>query len=182
MSDIDSGAISETPQKQCLQTIAGLVMNAYQALNTDPAGAACYLAQACEAVQNIQTHSQGESISEKGFTSVQMQRIRQYIEVHLDQPMRVEDLVGLCDMSEGHFFRCFRNTFKLSPMCFVMQRRINYAQKLMLTTFQSLAEVAINAGFYDHSHFVRVFRRHEGCAPGEWRRLNGRSVTPQVPQ
>lgn len=38
------------------------------------------------------------------------------------------------------------------------------------TLLGQLAEIALDCGFADQSHFTRVFTREEGTSPGSWRR------------
>jgi AraC-like DNA-binding protein len=50
-----------------------------------------------------------------------------------------------------------------------MQNRIRKARKMMLDTRLPLTEVALAAGFYDQSHFIRCFRKFAGMTPSKFR-------------
>ena len=54
---------------------------------------------------------------------------------------------------------------------YVYQRRVERAQEMMVTTDQTLCQIARQCGFADKSHFARVFRRLVGPNPAAWRRL-----------
>jgi AraC-like DNA-binding protein len=60
----------------------------------------------------------------------------------------------------------------VAPHQWLIGKRIERARELLLLGRLDLAEIAIACGFVDQSHFTRVFARHEGCAPGRWRKLN----------
>jgi AraC-like DNA-binding protein len=53
---------------------------------------------------------------------------------------------------------------------YLLSRRIEVAQGLLLTTCEPLTSIALACGMYDHSHFTRAFRRVVGKAPYFWRR------------
>jgi hypothetical protein len=70
----------------------------------------------------------------------------------------------------AHFCRAFRESFDESPHKYVMRRRIERAQGLMLQTNLSLAQIAIECGLADQAHLNKSFRRFVGECPGAWRR------------
>ncbi len=44
------------------------------------------------------------------------------------------------------------------------------ARQLMLTTSQSMSEIALACGLLDQAHLCRTFRKATGTTPGAWRR------------
>ncbi len=108
-----------------------------------------------------------------GLAPWQEQRVRQHIEAHLDQPIRIAALAEISRLSTGYFSAGFRTTFGASFQTFVAHQRIERAQRLMLSTQQSLTDVALASGFCDQAHFCRRFRRITGKTPNAWRRLYG---------
>ena len=82
----------------------------------------------------------------------------------------MKDLAAHLCLSYTHFGRSFRVSFGLSPHRYVMHRRIELAQTLMLTTPADLSEIALTCGMSDQSHLTRVFRRIVGDTPRAWRR------------
>jgi AraC-like DNA-binding protein len=73
-------------------------------------------------------------------------------------------------LSKSHFTRAFKRTFGVSPCTYLLLRRIEVAQGLMLTTCQPLSSIALSCGMYDQSHFTRSFHRLVGETPDSWRR------------
>lgn len=104
------------------------------------------------------------------LSSWQIDRITRHIETHLDSTITVRHLARLVRLSEFHFFRVFRASFGVAPHAYVIRKRMDLAQKLLLTTDVPLVTVAADCGMADQSHFNRVFRRLVGESPGEWRR------------
>lgn len=105
-----------------------------------------------------------------GLAPWQIRKVASHVEAHLDQPIRNEDLAALVRLNPSHFGRAFRNSFGEPPHEYVIRRRVQRAQGLMLSTGASLSEIALNCGLADQSHLTRLFRRFAGESPRAWRR------------
>ena len=105
-----------------------------------------------------------------GLAPWQIRRVTTHIETNLSVVITTKDLALLARLSVFHFCRAFRDSFGESPHGYVMRRRLEHAQGLMLTTNASLGEIAADCGFTDQAHLSRLFRRIVGESPGMWRR------------
>ena len=78
--------------------------------------------------------------------------------------------------------RAFRRHFGCSIGEYLRRRRVEQACEALARTDAPLSRVALDAGFFDQSHFTRLFRRHVGLTPAAYRRLHRgvRSVPPPV--
>jgi AraC family transcriptional regulator len=110
------------------------------------------------------------SASRGGLAPWQIRKVSGYIEAHLDSTIGAADLAGLVKLSVFHFCRVFRASFGEPPHTYVMQRRVERAQGMMLRTSSSLAQIAIECGLADQAHLNKSFRRFVGESPGAWRR------------
>ena len=105
-----------------------------------------------------------------GLAPWQVLRVRTHVEAHLDSTLRARDLAAMVRLSTGHFCRAFKRSLGVAPIAYIAGRRVARAQKLMLATNESLSQIALAAGFYDQAHLTRLFRRHAGTTPHDWRR------------
>jgi len=105
-----------------------------------------------------------------GLAPWQIRKVTSHVERHLDRPIRNEELAALVRLNSSHFGRAFRNSFGEPPHEYVIRRRVEHAQGLMLSTDASLSEIALNCGLADQSHLTRLFRRFAGESPRAWRR------------
>jgi AraC family transcriptional regulator len=105
-----------------------------------------------------------------GLAPWQIRRVTTHIEAYLDETIRNVELATLVGLSSFYFCRAFRESFADSPHSYIMRRRMERAQGLMLTTNIPLAQIALSCGVADQAHFNRLFRRFAGETPGTWRR------------
>jgi AraC-like DNA-binding protein len=110
------------------------------------------------------------SVYRGGLTARQARIVIDYLDGHLAQPVELADLARVAGLSPSHFHRAFRLTMGAPPHRWLMRRRIQRAQALMLKPERSLADIAVEIGFADQPHFTRAFSREMGVSPGAWRR------------
>ncbi|WP_111431238.1 AraC family transcriptional regulator [Rhodobacteraceae bacterium DSL-40] len=103
-----------------------------------------------------------------GLSPLALRRIDDWIEAHLEGPIRLADLAALAGLSEFHVQRMFRLCRGVSPHGWVTQRRIARAQALLRGP-EPLAGIAAACGFSSQSHFTRVFGRETGLTPAAYR-------------
>jgi AraC family transcriptional regulator len=99
----------------------------------------------------------------------QERRAKALIAADLRGDLSLADVAAECRLSLAHFSRAFKVSTGETPHGFLQARRIDRAKQL-LRGAQPLAEIAVEAGFADQSHFTRTFRRLTGAPPGAWRR------------
>lgn len=100
-------------------------------------------------------------------------RVRDYIETHLDGPIRLDELAGIAEQSPYHFSRSFKAAVGVGPHRYVQQRRLALARRLLVEGDLPLAAVALACGFANQSHFTTVFKAAMGVTPGRFRRDRG---------
>ena len=77
---------------------------------------------------------------------------------------------GLVGMSEYSFNRAFRARTNLSPYQWVLERRLNSAERLIRSSAMSLAEVAFAVGISSQSHMTSFFKKRVGVTPAQLRK------------
>ncbi|CAO3435957.1 helix-turn-helix transcriptional regulator [Azospirillum doebereinerae] len=102
----------------------------------------------------------------------QERRAKAMIAARLDGDLRLADLAAECRLSVGHFVRAFRRTTDTTPHQWLLRQRVERAKTLMRRSDTPLADIALDCGFADQSHFTRTFNRLAGSSPGVWRRHN----------
>lgn len=105
-----------------------------------------------------------------GLAPWQVRRVTNYLHDRLPLRVDLEELAGVAGLSLAHFSRAFRLSTGLAPYQWQLDMRIKRAQELMVTTTDTLEDIAESCGFADNAHFARTFRRFAGCSPSAWRR------------
>lgn len=93
-----------------------------------------------------------------------------HIERNLDRPLPVGELAHLSGLSRSHFSRVFLRAEGMPPAEFVLGRRLARATRLLTETGSvSVKDVSARCGFDNANYFAKVFRRHFGATPTEFR-------------
>ena len=99
-----------------------------------------------------------------------MRHVVDHIERHLDRPLPVAELARISGLSRAHFSRVFLRAEGMPPAEFVLGRRLGRATKLLTEAAQvSVKDVSARCGFENANYFAKVFRRHFGASPTEFR-------------
>lgn len=120
-------------------------------------------------VRNSLPNSQVAHV-QSGMAPWQTHKVSTHIASNLSRTITNLELATIAGISIFHLGRVFRRSFGDSPRKYILRRKMERAQGLMLTTDDSLADIALDCGFGDQAHFGRLFRQFIGESPGAWRR------------
>jgi len=111
--------------------------------------------------------------SRGGLSPAVTRRVRDYIEGHLDEKMRLDGLAALAGLSTDHFARAFQQSVGVPPHTYLLRRRLEHVEHMLRETHAPLSEIALATGFSDQSHLTRHFRRWSGMSPRQVRWTEG---------
>lgn len=121
-----------------------------------------------------------------GLAPWQMRQLTAHIDANLHATIWTKDLAALINLSPSHFSRAFKRSFADTPHRYVVRRRLERAQGLMLKTDRSLVQIAMECGFADQPHLNKIFRRLVDETPRKWRRahppVGGYRLTLRAPR
>lgn len=107
---------------------------------------------------------------------MEMNEVLEYVRGHYAEPIRIEELAGLLNLSPSQFERRFKKVFGITPTKHILNVRIRAACHLLSTTNETIAGIALESGFYDHSHFSRNFQKALGISPSEYREAGRKTL------
>jgi AraC family transcriptional regulator len=155
-------------------SLATLLEAARRELERDREAAKASLAAASTILQaEIERCSAANSSARGGLAAWQIVRVRAYIDGNLHRTIHIRDLSAVARRSPAHFSRKFKLAIGESPHAYVVRRRLQRACHLMMTSTESLSEIALSVGFSDQAHLCRLFRQAFGKSPASWRRERG---------
>jgi AraC family transcriptional regulator len=105
-----------------------------------------------------------------GLSPAALRRVQLFVEANLGQTIHLHDLAARAALSPYHFARAFKTSAGMTPRIYVEHRRIEQAKRLLTESTQSLARIAMDAGFGTQSRLTSTFKRRTGFTPGEFRR------------
>jgi AraC family transcriptional regulator len=189
-SEAAGAQLHECPRQQSprnLLVVTAQLMEAVRhARDGDSDGTRAHIARAVALLDGHLglTNRHGEKapirIPRGGLAAWQSRRLAAHVEANLAGKILIKDLAASLDMSVGHFCRTFKRTFNMPARSWIRRRRIELAQRLMLTTGASLSEIALSCGMSDQSHFTRSFRYIVGETPSSWRQARHGVIEERV--
>ena len=109
-----------------------------------------------------------------------MKRATGYIAANLYEAISLTDISTAAGLSRMHFAAQFRAATGVSPHEYLLMRRVERAQALLLTTRMPLVQIALEAGFKTLAHFTTVSARLVGETANVWRQCDHRGSEIQT--
>ena len=95
--------------------------------------------------------------------------VRRYIDLHFKEALTLEQLADEAHMNKYYLSHAFKREYGISPINYMISRRIEESKYLLAETDLSLSQIAQLLGFSSLSYFSQVFRRTQSVSPMEFR-------------
>ena len=105
-----------------------------------------------------------------GLSPSELRRALDFIQDNLALNLSLEGIAEAVGTSPTRLKTQFKQSTGWSPYQYVLQQRVEYAQRLLRRGDLTPGQVAIRVGFYDQSHLNRHFKRLVGVTPKEFQR------------
>jgi len=115
----------------------------------------------------------GENYPGANILKYNIQPILLYIRNNLQRNITVDDLANIACFSRDHFSRVFKTITGMTPCDYIIGKRIERAQFLLLTTDLSQSDIIDQTGFRSASYFSRIFRKYTSYSPTQYRQQRG---------
>ena len=100
-----------------------------------------------------------------------LRRVLEFIEANLGRDIALADLAAAAGTSQYHFSRAFHLATGRSPYRHLLQRRIEYARMLLMTTSRSIEAIGSTCGFNSRRQFAVMFKRGVGIGPKQFQMM-----------
>ncbi|MEM7182296.1 MAG: AraC family transcriptional regulator [Spirochaetota bacterium] len=111
-----------------------------------------------------------EKDAHKRLTPQLLSIVETYVKENLEEAITIEELAAEVNMSKFYFLREFKKETNHTPYQYLINLRIESAKTTLKQSEKSIAEVALELGFSDQSHFSKTFKRIVGASPGQFRK------------
>lgn len=101
-----------------------------------------------------------------------VERMAGFIARNYTQPLTAEAIGQHVGLHPNYAMALFQRTFGTTLTTYITQNRLSHAQRLLVTTKDSITSIAFGSGFGSLSRFNEAFRRSFGCTPREYRKLH----------
>lgn len=105
--------------------------------------------------------------------NLRIERIISYIDANFETQIRLQDLAEQENLSPTHFSHLFTSLFGVTFQDYVNIKRMEQCIRLMPNKEKTLLEISYESGFSDPKYMNRMFMKHYGYTPKEYRRRLG---------
>ncbi|MBO2516097.1 MAG: hypothetical protein CW338_02300, partial [Clostridiales bacterium] len=99
-----------------------------------------------------------------------MDSITSYIDKHIRDGLRVDQLAQLCGMSYSGFSKKFRDLYGITCKDYIIRVRVAKAEHYLRFTNEDLTFVSQETGYADCSHMIKEFKQLKGITPAQYRK------------
>lgn len=97
-------------------------------------------------------------------------KIREFIDNNYTEDIHLTDIAAATNTNAYYFSHQFKAEIGLSPMKYVILRRLGEAQNLLINTDMTITQISAQVGYNNSNYFQNVFRNALGITPGDYRR------------
>ena len=101
-----------------------------------------------------------------------------YLHEHYREAINIESYIEGKSISTSSFFRKFKQYTGMTPLQYLLEIRLSNAKKLLETTDYSINEISFLIGYENALYFSRIFHKHVGLSPKEYRKSVRKNTTP----
>lgn len=95
-----------------------------------------------------------------------------YIRKHMSETIDLETMVRSTCLSKDHFIRLFKKETGLTPQKYIIKKKLERAQLMLVTQETTTKNIALALGYEDLSYFCRLFKKETGTTPQDYRQDN----------
>ncbi len=111
------------------------------------------------------------SHAERNPESRRVQKVKQYINDHYTEQLRLDDLSRLVGMTSTAFSRFFKLRTGKTLSDYVLDIRLGFAARMLVDSTRNISEICFECGFNNLSNFNRIFKSRRGVTPKEFRAM-----------
>ena len=97
-------------------------------------------------------------------------KILDWAESNFSENVTLADMARVGNLNEKYLCRLFKNYTSMTPIEYINSLRIENACHLMIHSNFSVTDAALESGFNDSSYFTKLFKRHKGITPSEYKK------------
>jgi len=116
------------------------------------------------------------NLSDTGLPAVLVKNVNDYINVNFSQKITLDDMARNFNVSLYHISHTYKQLTGSTPIQHLINRRIEEAKRLLVTTEMSIHDIAMRIGYENPNHFYLPFKKITGLTPNEYRKKEINSI------
>lgn len=164
-------------QQECIQEIELLVdmlqninISTYQEKNTSLNAAVAYVITRLAYYYRLFHKDSLSKIVDQHY--IMFMKTVDYMHQNFDTNISCDTLAQMMHVSRTSYFKLFKKYMNCTPGNYINLYRVEKAQALLIYSDMTITDISYACGFYDCSHFIRVFSRTIGQTPIQYREAN----------
>ena len=114
----------------------------------------------------------GQNDEEKFKTNDAYLNARKFIDENYETIESVEDICRSVYISRYYLTHLFKEYSGMSPVQYIISKRMEKAKQLLASTSLSVREIAQMTGYTEEQSFLKIFKKTENMTPSEFRKKN----------
>lgn len=98
-----------------------------------------------------------------------LQNVKEYMDQHYNDKITLDMLSDMFFINKYYLTRVFKEQFGITISGYLLQIRITHAKQMLRFTDHTIDSISRECGMQDANYFSRMFKKVEGCTPGEYR-------------
>ena len=104
-----------------------------------------------------------------GSTELVVRKIKEYVLAHLGEELTRENIAAQVNLSPDYMSKVFKTEMNTTLSQYIIDERMEKAVLLMRTTRLNVSRIAMEVGYGNFSYFTKLFKKHTGLTPREYR-------------
>lgn len=118
----------------------------------------------------IYRHTECEVLPASKRANKECAEAKRYIDANYAENITLDFLANLTHLNKYYLVHAFNNEYKISPINYLIKRRIRESKYFLANTNHSLSQISVVLGFSSPSYFSQSFKRLENMSPMEYRK------------
>ncbi|TGQ82385.1 AraC family transcriptional regulator [Mesorhizobium sp. M8A.F.Ca.ET.207.01.1.1] len=100
-----------------------------------------------------------------GLSASSAGKVRDFLDENFSRKLAISEMAAVCGLSSYHFVRAFSRTFGMPPHQYILDLRLDFAERLLAESSLAIADIAHLSGFSSQSHFTTMMKKYRHVTP-----------------